>query len=84
MFNPEIFGYIGAILNIVMLLPQAYLTVKTKDTNGLSLATILVFLAACFFWTIYGVAKVTWPVIITNAVVGVINIVLLLLKLRYK
>lgn len=84
MINSEIFGYLGSALNITMLLPQVYRAAKTKDTKGLSLATMIAFLAACLFWILYGVAQWSWPVIITNVVVGLLNIVLVFLKFKYK
>ncbi len=84
MINPEIFGYFGSALNISMLFPQVYQVVKMKDTKSLSLATMIAFLTACFFWILYGVAKWSWPVIITNVVVGLLNVVLIFLKFKYK
>ncbi|MGZ8144685.1 MAG: SemiSWEET family sugar transporter, partial [Methylosarcina sp.] len=40
---PEIIGYIAAILTTASFLPQAILTIKTKDTDSLSLSMYATF-----------------------------------------
>lgn len=84
MINHTFFGYVGTTLNIVMLLPQVYRALKTKDIGGLSLTSFLVFLIACVFWILYGIGENSWPIIITNVVVGCLNVILIILKLKFK
>ena len=80
----DILAYIATSLNIVMLVPQVVRTWKTKRTGDLSLITLVIFLIACLLWVIYGVAKSAAPVIIANTIVGGMNLVLILLKLKYR
>lgn len=82
--NSDIFGYIGTSLNIIMLVPQVHQTWKTKQTKGLSLATLLMFFIACMFWLIYGLMRSAGPVIISNSALGIMNLMLILFKLKYK
>jgi MtN3 and saliva related transmembrane protein len=64
--------------------PQVYQTWKTKQTKGLSLATLLMFFIACMFWLIYGLMRLAGPVIISNSVLGIMNLMLIIFKLKYK
>ena len=50
-----IFGYIAAFCTAVSFLPQAVKTIKTKDTNGLSLLTYLFLFFGSLSWFIYGI-----------------------------
>ena len=82
--NADIFGYIATSLNIVMLVPQVSRTWKIKQTKDLSLTTLVIFLTASSLWIIYGVMKTATPVIIANTVVGAMNLILIIFKLKYK
>ncbi len=82
--NPDIFGYVATSLNVVMLVPQVFRTWKVKQTKELSLATLVIFLTASILWMIYGFMKQAAPIIIANIVVGTMNFILIILKLKYK
>ena len=81
--NPDLFGYVATSLNVVMMIPQVMRTWKTKQTRDLSSATLLIFLTASILWTIYGIEKNAIPVIIANVVVGSMNLILIIIKLKY-
>ena len=83
MVNSDIFGYVATSLNVLMLVPQVVRTLRTKHTKDLSFATLLIFFTACVLWTLYGVAKHAVPVIIANTIVGTMNLILIIIKLRY-
>lgn len=80
----DFLAYIATSFNVVMLAPQVFRTWKTKRTADLSLTTLTIFLTACLLWVGYGVAKLALPVIIANTVVGGMNLILIILKLKYK
>ncbi|MDO8610721.1 MAG: SemiSWEET family transporter [bacterium] len=84
MINPEIFGYVATFLNVIMMIPQVHQTSKTKNTKGLSLQTLFIFITASFFWLLYGIEKGALPIIITNCVVAGMNMILVMYKLKYK
>lgn len=83
MVNPDIFAYSATVLNVVMLFPQVVTTWKTKKTKELAMPTLIMFVAACAFWTIYGVIKTALPIILANTILGSLNGVLIYIKLRY-
>jgi len=51
---PEMIGYLAATLTTASFLPQAILTIRTKDTESLSLSMYSLFTLGVFLWLIYG------------------------------
>lgn len=51
---PELIGYIAAILTTSSFLPQAILTIRTRDTESLSLGMYGLFTSGVFCWLVYG------------------------------
>lgn len=67
-FTPEIIGYIAATLTTASFLPQAILTIKTKDTESLSLSMYSIFTLGVLLWLIYGVYLSDNAIIFSNAI----------------
>jgi len=83
MISPDIFAYIATMLNILMLIPQVIQTFKSKDAKSLSLITLLLFLLANVLWLVYGIEIAVFPLILSNAIMGTMNLTLIALKLKY-
>jgi MtN3 and saliva related transmembrane protein len=66
--TPDIIGYIAATLTTASFLPQAILTIKTRDTDSLSLSMYGTFTLGVLFWLIYGVYKSDDSIIFANAI----------------
>lgn len=66
--TPEIIGYVAATLTTSSFLPQAILTVKTKDTASLSLTMYSLFTAGVLCWLIYGLYLSDKAIIFANAI----------------
>ena len=66
--NPETIGYLAATLTTVSFLPQAILTIRTKDTESLSLSMYSLFTLGVFCWLVYGVYISNKAIIFANAV----------------
>jgi len=66
--NPETIGYLAATLTTASFLPQAILTIRTKDTKSLSLSMYSLFTLGVFCWLIYGVYISNKAIIFANAV----------------
>ncbi len=79
----EWLGYIAAFLTTVSFVPQAFKTIRSKDTNGVSLSMYAVFTVGVVFWLGYGVLLGSWPIIVANVVTLVLAATILALKLRY-
>ncbi len=66
MMDFSIFGYLAAVCTDVSFLPQAIKTVKTKNTEGLSLMTYVFLFFGSLFWFIYGIYSKDVPLVATN------------------
>ncbi len=61
-------GYAAAALTTGSFLPQAWLTLRTRDVSGISLGMYSSFTAGVALWLAYGVALGQWPIVAANAV----------------
>jgi len=78
---PEMIGYLAATLTTVSFLPQAILTIKTKDTESLSLSMYSLFTVGVFLWLIYGVYISDKAIIFANAITFVLAASILSFKI---
>jgi len=79
----EVLGYIAAFLTSVSFIPQAVMTIRTRDTHGISRGMYLMFTTGVAFWLAYGIYLVSWPMIVANLVTLLLAATILILKLRY-
>ncbi|GGH63223.1 MtN3 and saliva related transmembrane protein [Filimonas zeae] len=80
----EIVGLVAGICTSASLLPQLIKTFKTKKAGDVSVFMFIVMLAGNALWTFYGVTKSDLPIIATNIFALALNIVMLVLKFRFK
>jgi MtN3 and saliva related transmembrane protein len=59
-------GYIAAFLTTASFIPQAIKTIRTHDTEGISVLMYLGFVAGVFFWLIYGLMQRDVAIIAAN------------------
>ena len=64
----DILGYCAAALTTGSFVPQALLTVRTRNVSGISLGMYSAFTAGVALWLGYGVALGEWPIVVANAV----------------
>jgi MtN3 and saliva related transmembrane protein len=79
----DIVGTVAATLTTLSFLPQAWLTLRTRDVSGISLSMYSVFTVGVSLWLVYGILLGAWPVIIANAVTLALASTILALKLKY-
>tara|TARA_B100001248_G_C27106326_1_gene329316 strand:- start:187 stop:483 length:297 start_codon:yes stop_codon:yes gene_type:complete len=77
-----IFGFIGSGIASIMMIPQVYLTIKTKKTDDLSLNMISLNLLAILFFLPYSLYYNLYPYIVTNSSLLVCNSILFYYKLK--
>jgi MtN3 and saliva related transmembrane protein len=80
----KIMGYVAAVATTVAFLPQAFQTIKTKDTKSISLGMYVVFTFGVLMWLLYGVFNKDLPIIFANAITLILALVILGCKLKYK
>lgn len=82
--NIEWFGYAAAILTTGSFVPQALMTIRTRNTAGISLAMYVIFTTGVALWLAYGIFLGSWPMILANTVTFLLAASILALKVRYK
>lgn len=81
--NLEWFGYAAAALTTGSFIPQAIMTIRTRDTRGISLGMYVMFTSGVALWLVYGVAIGSWPMIAANTVTLALAATVLALKIRF-
>lgn len=79
----EALGFCAATLTTLCWLPQAWHTIRTRDTSGISLWTQALFATGIVLWLIYGMLIGSWPLIGANIVTLALVLVILTMKVRY-
>ena len=79
--TPDIIGYVAAILTTASFLPQAILTIKTRDTESLSLGMYSLFTLGVFCWLIYGIAIADKAIIFANLITFILAASILSFKI---
>jgi MtN3 and saliva related transmembrane protein len=81
--NPELFGFAAAFLTTVSFIPQAVMTIRTRNTSGISRSMYVLFTVGVALWLVYGIYLMSWPMICANTVTLGLAATILALKLRY-
>jgi MtN3 and saliva related transmembrane protein len=76
-------GYFAGSLTVLSFLPQVIRTWRTRQTRDLSLGMFALLVTASTLWILYGAIIGSWPVIVTNIGMVVLNGALATAKLRY-
>ncbi len=79
----EFVGAAAALLTTLCWVPQAWRTIRTRDTRAISLVAQSAFLVGIGLWLVYGLLLGSWPLIAANGVSAVLVGTILSLKLRY-
>ena len=74
-------GYAAATLTTASFVPQAWLTFRTRDVSGISLAMYSVFTLGIALWLVYGLYIEAWPVVVANVVTFALAAAILGMKL---
>jgi MtN3 and saliva related transmembrane protein len=80
-YEIEILGYVAATLTTVSFLPQAILTIRTRDTDGLSLSMYSTFTLGVLGWLIYGFFLKNNVIMIANSITLFLAMLILSFKL---
>jgi MtN3 and saliva related transmembrane protein len=81
-FSLEILGYLAAFCTTSSFLPQAILTIRTKDTESLSLGMYSLFTFGVVLWLIYGIYKQDFAIICGNAITLILATTILSYKIK--
>ena len=77
-------GLVAATCTTIAFIPQAYQTIKTKNTKDLSLSTYVLLVVGIILWLTYGVLVEDLPIIAANAISFFFIGTILILKIKHK
>lgn len=77
-----IIGYSAAICMVMGYLPQAWYTIRTRETDGIAMPTFLLLGAGSVFFVIQGLMLDNLPLVITNAITTVSSAIVFCIKIH--
>lgn len=80
----EILGYVAGICTAIVFLPQSIQTVKTKNVDGLSVQTYIIYAIGMLSWILYGIYLHSVQMMIFNSISLVFALIILYIILKQK
>ncbi|WP_117233973.1 SemiSWEET transporter [Vibrio maerlii] len=80
--EPVTLGYIAAFCTTCSFIPQVIHTVRTKDTEAISLGMYSFFVFGVSMWLVYGIMVNDLPIIVANVITLALASIILLLKIK--
>ena len=77
----DILGYCAAALTTGSFVPQAMLTLRTRNVSGISVGMYSAFTVGVALWLAYGVVLREWPIVVANAVTLLLAATILRVKI---
>ncbi len=78
----EYLGYVAAVCTTVSFLPQAFKIMRSKKTNDISLIMYSLLVIGVILWTIYGIYKNDWSLILANSITSISATIVLVFKIK--
>lgn len=78
-----IIGLVAGILTSSSMLPQVVKTIREKKADDVSLFMLVVLMLGVATWVVYGVMREDMPIIVTNSFSLLVNITMIILRLKY-
>ncbi len=80
----QIIGLAAGICTATSLLPQIIKTLREKKADDVSLMMLFVLMTGIILWIVYGIKRDDLPIIATNSFSLLVNITMIILRIRYK
>jgi MtN3 and saliva related transmembrane protein len=80
----QVIGLAAGVCTATSLLPQVVKTIKEKKAEDVSLGMLLVLATGILLWIVYGIKKNDLPIIATNSFSLLVNIVMVVVGIKYK
>jgi MtN3 and saliva related transmembrane protein len=80
----QIIGLAAGILTASSLIPQVVKTLREKKAEDVSLAMLFVLQSGLVLWIVYGVKKDDLPIIATNCFSLLVNITMVILRIKFR
>jgi len=80
----DIIGTLAGFFTTLGTLPQLIKAYRTQSVGDISVWTYLTILTGVALWTVYGIQKMDWPIIITNGISSLLNLCMVFFYFKYK
>ena len=61
-------------------LPQAIVTIRTRDTDGIAMPTFCMLGLGSIFFVVQGIALANWPLVVTNVITTICSVIIFGIK----
>lgn len=78
----NIIGYTASLCMILGYLPQAIVTIRTRDTEGIAMPTFCMLGLGSIFFVIQGLMLANWPLVITNVITTICSVIIFGIKIH--
>lgn len=80
----KVVGITAGVFTGASMLPQVIKMFKEKKASQVSVAMIVILIIGLSLWTWYGFLKEDWPIIVTNLFSLSVNIIMIVLRYKYR
>lgn len=80
----KITGIAAGVMTAVSMLPQVIKIAREKKTEDVSLIMLFILIIGIALWIVYGFMREDMPIIFTNSFSLLVNITLIVLRIKYK
>lgn len=77
----SIFSYAASVCMILGYVPQAYTTIKTRDTDGIAMATFIMMGLGSAFFVVLGFLTHVWALWVTNIITSLCSLIIFGIKI---
>lgn len=81
--NPEIVGYLAAILTTAAYVPQLIKVLRHKHTQSISLGMYMLITAGLAMWFVYGVMIDSPSIVVANSLTFFMALIILIMKMKH-
>lgn len=71
----------AAVCMICGYVPQAFHTIRTRQTDAIAMPTFIMLGLGSVFFVIQGFLLANWPLVITNAITTIASVIIVIIKL---
>ncbi|HYE42632.1 MAG TPA: SemiSWEET family transporter [Caulobacteraceae bacterium] len=80
----NIVGTAAAVASITSFAPQVLKIARERDASNVSLRTYVLTCTCFVLWVVYGVLTMAWPIIVANALAGLMAFSVLVMKWKFR
>ncbi len=75
-------GYLASVCSVTSFMPQVWKVIKTGDTAAISARMYMLTVFGFALWSVFGMLRGEWPIILTNSICFCLSGYILIRKLR--